>query len=288
MAYPDDLVELVDGFLEELRFGEAPSVSPLLEAMRYSLLGGGKRIRPVLLLAAAQAYGVDPAAALPTAAALEMIHTYSLIHDDLPAFDDDVLRRGQPTCHVKFGEAVAILAGDALFAEAFRLICERQEAEPAVTLAVVQEISEATGVKGMVGGQYLDVSGLVTGEAQLKLLHRLKTGRLIAACVNSGGLLAGVSASELEVLAGFAAELGLLFQIKDDILDVVGDTEVLGKQAGADARLKRSTYVSVYGLKTAQELARRSLSRALAALDGIQGRMGTLAGITNYIYERQR
>ena len=181
-----------------------------------------------------------------------MIHTYSLIHDDLPSFDDDDLRRGQPTCHVKFGESTAILAGDALFAEAFRLICERQKAEPAVLLDVIKEIAIATGVKGMVGGQYLDVSGglrnarsasaLARGRCRadsLKLLHSLKTGRLIMACVHCGALLAGAPEKELTNLRRFAAELGLLFQIKDDILDVVGETAVLGKQAGTDARLER-------------------------------------------------
>ncbi len=288
MTYPDDLVELVESYLGRIRFGEDSDVSPLTEAMQYSLLGGGKRIRPVLLMATMRAYGASPETALPTAAALEMIHTYSLIHDDLPAFDNDILRRGQPTCHVKYGESIAILAGDALFAEAFRLICERQEAVPAVILAVMREISEATGVRGMVGGQYLDVSGNTTSEAQLGLMHRLKTGRLIAACVYCGGLLAGVGGAELDNLTGFAAELGLLFQIKDDILDVIGDTAVLGKQAGADARLKRSTYASIYGLEKAQELARRSMLLALEALARVKGSTETLAVVTNYIYERQR
>ncbi len=288
MAYPDDLVELVDSFLAGIRFGEDAIVSPLREAMQYSLLGGGKRIRPVLLVATVKAYGVRPEAALPAAAALEMIHTYSLIHDDLPAFDNDILRRGQPTCHVKYGESIAILAGDALFAEAIRLICEKQEAEPAVTLAVMREISGATGVRGMVGGQYLDVSGKVSGSAKLKLLHHLKTGRLITACVYCGGLLAGAGGPELEKLARFANELGLLFQIKDDILDVTGDTEVLGKQAGADARLKRSTYVSIYGLEKAEELARQSRALAIEALARVGGETETLAEIANYIYERQR
>ncbi|MHB8168752.1 MAG: polyprenyl synthetase family protein [Thermoleophilia bacterium] len=288
MAYPEDLAACVDRYLNELVFGEDRLVSPLTEAMRYSLLAGGKRIRPVLLLATGGAFGLEPEQMLPAAAALEMIHTYSLIHDDLPAFDDDDLRRGQPTCHVRFGENVAILAGDALFAEAFRLICEQQQAAPAVTLAVVREISEATGVRGMVGGQYLDVSGEAGNDQSLRLLHSLKTGRLIVACVRAGGLLAGVDPRTLELLGDFAAELGLLFQIKDDILDVIGETAVLGKQAGTDARLERSTYVSVHGLEAAQQLALGSYRQALAALDRIGGKTAALAGITNYIYERQR
>ena len=289
MSYPDELTLLVDEYLNGLAYGEDAVISPLTEAMQYSLLAGGKRIRPVLLLAAAGAFGREPAELLPTAAALEMIHTYSLIHDDLPAFDDDDLRRGQPTCHIKYGESVAILAGDALFSEAFRLICERQEAEPAVLLEAVKEIAIATGVKGMVGGQYLDVSGNIgEGPDDLRLLHSLKTGRLIMACVHCGGLLAAAPEKELTNLRSFAAELGLLFQIKDDILDVVGETALLGKQAGADARLERRTYVSVFGLEEAERLALESRERAQKALGRVGGNTDALAGITNYIYERQQ
>ena len=287
MSYPDELTHLLESYLNDLVYGEVPSVTPLSQAMDYSLLAGGKRIRPVLMMATTQAYGCQPDQILPTAAAIEMIHTYSLIHDDLPSFDDDDLRRGQPTCHVKFGENVAILAGDALFAEAFRLICERQKGEPEVLLDVIREISLATGLNGMVGGQYLDVSGIPYGEPEeLKLLHSLKTGRLIMACVHCGGLLAGASAAELDKLRVFASELGLLFQIKDDILDVVGETAVLGKQAGTDARLERCTYVSVYGLDEAERLALRSRDEALKVLELVGGSTEALAGITNYIYGR--
>jgi len=226
---------------------------------------------------------------MPTAAAVEMIHTYSLIHDDLPAFDDDELRRGMPTCHVKYGESVAILAGDALFAEAFRLICEKQEAEPDRLLSVIEEISVATGVRGMVGGQFLDVYGMPEqGPDSVKLLHSLKTGRLIVACVRCGAILAETPENELAHLTEFAAELGLLFQIKDDILDVVGDTELLGKQAGTDQRLDRHTYVSVYGLDEAGRLAGSSRDKALEVLSRVGGDTNTLAGITNYIYDRQQ
>ncbi|MHB1361110.1 MAG: polyprenyl synthetase family protein [Thermoleophilia bacterium] len=289
MSYPDNLARLVDDYLGGLAYGEDGTISPLADAMQYSLLAGGKRIRPALLMASAEAFGREPAELLPTAAALEMIHTYSLIHDDLPAFDDDDLRRGMPTSHIRFGESVAILAGDALFAEAFRLICERQEAEPALLLEVVKEIAIATGVKGMVGGQYLDVSGNAGGTSEdLRLLHTLKTGRLIMACVHCGGLLAQAPEKELTNLRGFAAELGLLFQIKDDILDVVGETALLGKQAGTDARLERHTYVSVFGLESAERLALESRERALTALGRVGGKTDALAGITNYIYDRHQ
>src|SRR4051794_41028346 len=171
-AYPDDLRALVEDYLERLRFTADPATGGLEEAMRYSLLAGGKRIRPVLALATARATGRDPATVLPLAAALELIHTYSLIHDDLPAMDDDDLRRGRPTCHVKFGENGAILAGDGLYAEAFRLVLHEQEGDPAAVLAAVSELAAATGVNGMVGGQYIDVRALVpSGAATLRRLH---------------------------------------------------------------------------------------------------------------------
>ncbi len=289
VAYPEHLAQMLDDFIRGLDYGEDAPVSRLSEAMGYSLLGGGKRIRPVLLMATGAAFGRDPRELLPTAAALEMIHTYSLIHDDLPAFDDDDLRRGKPTCHVKFGENVAILAGDALFAEAFTLICERQRDDPAVLLAVMGEIAEATGVRGIAGGQYLDVCGIEgNGPETVQKLHSLKTGRLIIACVRCGAMLSGVGERHIGKLTDFAAELGLLFQIKDDILDVVGETAMLGKQAGADARLQRHTYVSVYGLEEAERLAGSSRDKALEALGRIEGETGELAGITNFIYERQK
>ena len=191
-SYPDDLQQLVEDHLERLSFSPRPETAGLEEAMRYSLLAGGKRIRPVLCLATARALGMEPGDLLPTAAALELIHTYSLIHDDLPAMDDDDLRRGRPTSHVAFGEDVAILAGDALFAEAMRLACE-QDGEPERVLAAVGEIAAATGVDGMVGGQYVDVVGEGSDPDSLRLLHSLKTGRLISASVCSALALAGRS-----------------------------------------------------------------------------------------------
>ncbi|HEY8501465.1 MAG TPA: polyprenyl synthetase family protein, partial [Solirubrobacterales bacterium] len=195
MSYPEDLRALVDGALAELTFSAAPATAGLEEAMRYSLLAGGKRVRPVLALATARALGVDPERFLPVACAIELIHTYSLIHDDLPAMDDDELRRGQPTSHVKFGEDVAILAGDGLYAEATRLFCE-QPGEPARVLAALHELAAATGVDGMVGGQYVDVIGTTTDAEGLRALHALKTGRLIAASVGVVLLLEGLPESE--------------------------------------------------------------------------------------------
>src|SRR6476469_1601817 len=195
MSYPEDLRDLVDRALGELSFSATASTAGLEEAMRYSLLAGGKRVRPVLALATARALGADPERLLPVACAAELIHTYSLIHDDLPAMDDDELRRGLPTSHVKFGEDVAILAGDGLFAEAMRLFCE-QPGEPARVLAALRELAGATGVDGMVGGQYVDVIGAAVDAEGLRALHALKTGRLIAASVGVVLQLAGVPKSE--------------------------------------------------------------------------------------------
>jgi geranylgeranyl diphosphate synthase, type II len=279
-TYPSELQERVDSYLDELRFG----TERLGEAMRYSLLAGGKRIRPVLALATAEAVGRDPDDVLPLAAAIEMIHTYSLIHDDLPAMDDDELRRGQPTCHVAFGEDVAILAGDGLFAEALRLALTEQRGEPAHVLAAVRELVSAAGVQGMVGGQYLDVSG--SGEEELRRLHELKTGALIAASVGCVLAVAGLSGPATIPYRRFAAELGVVFQIVDDILDVTGDEAELGKTRGSDERLGKATYVSAFGLERARELARESHAGARAALAEAEGDTDKLGRIADYILTR--
>jgi geranylgeranyl diphosphate synthase type II len=255
--------------------------------MRYSLLAGGKRIRPVLALATAEALGREPVDLLPLAAAIELIHTYSLIHDDLPAMDDDDLRRGRPTCHVAFGEDVAILAGDGLFAEALALVLGRQGGEPEDVLAAVRELVRAAGVGGMVGGQYLDVTA--TGDldpAGLRRLHELKTGRLIGASVECVLLASGWRGDATVGFRRFAAELGVLFQIVDDILDVTGDEEALGKPRGSDERHGRRTYVSVFGLDRARELAHDSHRSARAALSGCGGATETLEQVTDYILTR--
>ena len=268
-GYPDHLTEQVEAYLGELRFSSEPAADGLDEAMRYSLMAGGKRIRPVLALATARAVGADPASVLPLAAALELIHTYSLIHDDLPAMDDDDLRRGRPTCHVRYGEDVAILAGDGLYAEAFKLVLKEQRSDPADLLAAVCELADATGVNGMVGGQYVDVKALAeTGDTTLRRLHELKTGRLIAASVECVLLLQGARSgtTKLDRFHDFASELGVLFQIVDDILDVTGTEADLGKPLGSDERHGKLTYVSQYGLEGARALATESHRQARDAL----------------------
>ncbi|GAC1320672.1 MAG: polyprenyl synthetase family protein [Thermoleophilaceae bacterium] len=288
MEYPVALQRQVDSFLEGVRFAREERTSGLEEAMRYSLLAGGKRIRPVLALATAEALGRAPAEILPLAAAIELIHTYSLIHDDLPAMDDDSLRRGQPTCHVRFGEDVAILAGDGLFAEAMSLTIREQVGEPALVLAALGELADAAGVGGMVGGQYLDVAGQMGVDlAEIRHLHGLKTGRLIGASVTCVLLLSGIAEPATIPYRRFAEELGVLFQIVDDILDVTGDEAALGKPQGSDERHGKRTYVSLFGLDEARELALESHRKARFALAAAGGQTATLEQITDYILTRQ-
>jgi geranylgeranyl diphosphate synthase type II len=299
--YPDDLRELVENYLTGLRFSAIPETEGLDEAMRYSLLAGGKRIRPVLALATARSLGVEPESMLPAAAAIELIHTYSLIHDDLPAMDDDELRRGRPTSHVVFGENVAILAGDGLFAEALRLLSEHQGGEPTFVLAALRELLGATGVDGMVGGQYVDVTTSIPAApsattvaegsraaTELRSLHALKTGRLIAASVGVVLVLAAPNEPDTIPYRRFAEELGILFQIVDDILDVTGSDEELGKPHGSDERHGKLTYVSLFGLDRARELAGESHRKTHEALAAVRGDPQDLNRITDFIYTRHR
>ncbi|MEK6271374.1 MAG: polyprenyl synthetase family protein [Actinomycetota bacterium] len=302
-SYPDDLRELVENYLTGLRFSAIPETEGLDEAMRYSLLAGGKRIRPVLALATARSLGVEPASMLPAAAAVELIHTYSLIHDDLPAMDDDDLRRGRPTSHVVFGENVAILAGDGLFAEALRLFTEHQDGEPASVLAALRELLGAIGVDGMVGGQYVDVMASIPAASsqgaedtpvgagaqaatELRGQHALKTGRLIAASVGVVLVLAGPNEPDTIPYRRFAEELGVLFQIVDDILDVTGSDKELGKPHGSDERHGKLTYVSLFGLERARELAAESHRKTHDALSTVRDDPRDLSQITDFIYTR--
>ena len=287
-GYPDDLRELVEEYLSGLSFSDAEATAGLDEAMRYSLLAGGKRIRPVLCLAAARSAGFEPEAVLPAAASIELVHTYSLIHDDLPAMDDDELRRGRPTSHVVYGEDVAILAGDGLFAEAIRHFCERQHGQPGLALAALAELVRATGVGGMVGGQYRDVTLSKADANELRELHSLKTGCLIGASVVVPLILAGFTKSAMEPYQRFAAELGVLFQIVDDILDVTGSDEQLGKPRGSDERHGKLTYVSLFGLERARQLAAESHANARAALAEVEDETADLERVTDFIHTRRR
>jgi geranylgeranyl diphosphate synthase, type II len=291
--YPDHLRLEVEHYLEQLRFADEPLASGLEQAMRYSLLAGGKRIRPVLALATAEAVGMDHQEVMPLAGAIELIHTYSLIHDDLPAMDDDDLRRGQPTCHVAFGEDVAILAGDGLYAEAFKHMLRERRSPPERLIEAAVELAGATGVNGMVGGQYVDVASVAPeGPAGLRRLHELKTGRLIGASVLCVLMLGGVDGPARMSFRRFAAELGVLFQIVDDILDVTGTDAALGKPSGSDERHGKRTYVSEFGVDRARQLAaeshrmaRRALAEAMSSLPG-QRVARDLEQITDFIYTR--
>jgi geranylgeranyl diphosphate synthase type II len=287
--FPEHLRSEVERYLESLSFSHEAASAGLDEAMRYSLLAGGKRIRPVLALATAAAVGSAPASVLPLAAALELIHTYSLIHDDLPAMDDDDMRRGRPTCHVAFGEDVAILAGDGLYAEAFYLLLSQQQGAPARILAAAAELALATGVQGMVGGQYIDVAGKApAGPDGLRRLHELKTGKLIAASINCVLSLGETDEPDtIRAFKAFASELGVLFQIVDDILDVTGSDQALGKPQGSDERLGKRTYVTEFGLDGARRLAAESHQRARVALAEAAPELGSeLAQITDFIANR--
>jgi geranylgeranyl diphosphate synthase, type II len=278
MHRPEELRSLVEARLGELPF--AAELGELEEALRYSLLGGGKRIRPVLCLASGEALGRDPSELLPAGCALELVHTFSLVHDDLPALDDDDLRRGQPSAHVRFGEGIAILAGDALLTEAFRLALAYDTPEVARVLA------EAT--VGMIGGQYLDVTtdGTLDGEA-LAALHRLKTGCLIEASVVSAAVVAGLSASERGPWASFGKEVGLLFQIVDDILDATGTAEELGKTPGKDEATGKTTYVSLFGLERARALADEARVRVGERLAAIPADTSVLEELVTAIHDRR-
>jgi geranylgeranyl diphosphate synthase type II len=272
-----ELRELIDDELARLPF--ALELGRLEEALRYSLLGGGKRIRPVLCLATGEALGREPSELLPAACSLELVHTFSLVHDDLPALDDDDLRRGQPSAHVRFGEDVAILAGDALLTEAFRLVLSYPAPDAARELAVA--------TLGMIGGQYVDVTtdGDLDGQA-LAELHDLKTGRLLQACVNCATAVAQVPSADREPWAAFGKELGLLFQIVDDILDATGTAEDLGKTPGKDEAAGKVTYVSLYGLDRARELADDARTRVNERLDALPADTSVLGELVSAIRER--
>jgi geranylgeranyl diphosphate synthase type II len=251
--YLKECLVRVDRALDQYLPAEDTLPVALHKAMRYSVFAGGKRIRPVLMIAACEAVGGDAELVLPAACAMEMIHTYSLIHDDLPAMDDDDLRRGKPTCHIVYGEALAILAGDALQALAFELIAGDNALSPQARVEIISTLAKASGAAGMVGGQVVDLASENTfiDAATLEQMHRRKTGELISASVVCGAIVAGSSGPEREALERYGYDLGLAFQVKDDILDATGETDVIGKPAGSDQSRRKSTFVSSYGLNQA-------------------------------------
>lgn len=283
----------VDAALDQFLPKETELPHSLHTAMRYSVFAGGKRVRPILLLAACQAVGGDTGRALPAACAMEMIHTYSLIHDDLPAMDNDDFRRGNPTNHKVFGEAIAILAGDALLTEAFKLISDRRFAggcEPSGLLAVIHEIAACAGSHGMVGGQVVDMESEGSHDVDLatvQYIHTHKTGALIKASVVSGALLGGASGRQLAAVTRYGEAAGLAFQIADDILDIEGTTEEIGKDAGSDQARGKATYPAVMGLSAAKKEALSMMDEALRALEVFGAEAEPLRKIARYIVQRR-
>jgi geranylgeranyl diphosphate synthase type II len=265
----------------------------ILEAMKYSLMAGGKRIRPILCMAAAETADADAENALPAACALEMIHTYSLIHDDLPAMDNDVLRRGKATCHMAFDEGTAILAGDALLTLAFQTLSsiEFGNADQAKTwLRVIQLISQAAGYCGMIQGQMIDIAseGSQLTLTELQSLHQLKTGALIRASLCSGALLSGLKLNRMRMLESYAQNIGLAFQVTDDILNVEGDPEMMGKAAGTDKLRNKTTYPSLLGLQESKKFAKELVKNALKAIEPFDKKAEPLRAIANYIITRKK
>ena len=279
----------VEAELDHLLPAETVAPTKVHLALRWSVFAGGKRFRPVLLLATGETFGAPAEQLLSTACALEMIHTYSLVHDDLPSMDNDDLRRGQATCHRRFDEATAILAGDALQTLAFQTIAAEEQLSAQTRVRLVREVAHASGTPGgMVAGQAHDLaaeSRSVSGE-ELEQIHRLKTGALIIAAARCGGIIAGASNQQLDFVSEYASQLGLLFQITDDLLDVTATAEALGKTPGKDARSQKATYPRLYGIDAAHVRAQRTHERACSVLDQISRPTERLRAIADFILER--
>ncbi len=292
--YLKDRCQLVDKALDSYLPKENDLPFSLHKSMRYSVFAGGKRVRPILMLAACEAVGGELARAMPAACAMEMIHTYSLIHDDLPAMDDDDFRRGNPTNHKVFGEAIAILAGDALLTQAFILLATPDLQSDSVSserrLAVIREIATCAGSFGMVGGQVVDMESEGKGDIDLptvQYIHTHKTGALIKASVKAGALLGGADDSQLAAITRYGEAAGLAFQIADDILDIEGTTEEIGKDAGSDQARGKATYPAVVGLAEAKQRAVELMEMALAALEPLGDKAEPLREIARYIVSRK-
>jgi geranylgeranyl diphosphate synthase type II len=282
----------IDDALDRWVAGEEEFPPQVHKAMRYSLFAGGKRLRPILTLAASEAVGGKATQALPFACALELIHTYSLIHDDLPAMDDDELRRGRPTSHVVFGEAVAILAGDALLTEAFRLMARPDLGKNLVSrrcLAAIHTVALSAGSQGMVGGQVMDMAseGKESNPDILEYIHTRKTGALIGAATAVGGLIGGGSRREVRVLEEYGHKVGLAFQIMDDLLDVQGKETQMGKTVGKDRARGKATYPGLFGIEDSHRKAKGLVREAVTCLDPFNRRANPLREIARYILQRK-
>ena len=284
---------LVDNALHRYLPPEDAPPADVHRAMRYSVFAGGKRLRPILVIAGAAVAGAPPETVMPSACAVELIHTYSLIHDDLPAMDNSAIRRGRPTCHVMFGEAMAVLAGDALHAHAFELLARNADVPgctPERVVRAIQELTLGIGSEGMVGGQVLDLLAVrgTPGEAAVRQIHRLKTGALIRASLKIGAVLAGADDADIGVLDRYGEHMGVAFQIVDDILDVVGESGKLGKGTGTDASQSKVTFPAVFGLERSRRLAADATQDAVRALAPLGSRGAPLEELAIYLLERDR
>jgi geranylgeranyl diphosphate synthase type II len=281
----------VDRCLERLLPSEADPPSTIHRAMRYSVFAGGKRVRPTLVLAAGESVGAPRESLLELGSAIEMIHTYSLIHDDLPALDNDDLRRGRPTSHKVFGEAIAILAGDALMTRCYQVLAglSGPVGGDATRVALIREISYATGTSdGMIGGQVADLESEgkpIDGE-QLESIHRSKTGALLAACTRCGGIAGGANPRELEALTRYGRSIGLVFQIVDDILDVTASSAALGKTAGKDEKASKATYPALYGVEASRRRAEALCAEAIASVAPLGDRAEALRALARFVFDR--
>ena len=292
-SYLNEKKAMVDRTLEAYMPEPEGPASDVINAMKYSLFAGGKRLRPILCIAGTEAVGGTEKDCLNVACALELIHTYSLIHDDLPMMDDDDLRRGKPTNHKVFGEAVALLAGDGLLTEAFKLMTKAdltKHVAPQVLLKVISLISHASGYQGMVGGQVVDIQseGKAVDFSTVKFIHTHKTGALISASVASGAILGRGNESQLQAIISYGRKIGLAFQISDDILDIEGDTKALGKKAGADEKKGKITYPLVFGLKKSKEIQSELVEAAVESLRAFDHTAEPLRLIAQYIIERKK
>ena len=288
-TYIAESKELVDQYLEKLLPDDNEKPPTIHKAMRYSVFAGGKRVRPILVLASGESLGGERSVLLHLGAAVEMMHTYSLIHDDLPALDNDDLRRGRPTCHKVFGDAMAILAGDALMTRCYQVLASLPGVSDSTRIRIISEIAGATGtVRGMIGGQVVDLEseGRKVGPDVLEYIHHSKTGALLTACVRCGALAVGADPGELEALTGYGSKVGLVFQIVDDILDVTSSSEELGKTAGKDAKVKKATYPALYGLEASRTKAQELVESALKDIEEFGEKAENLRDLARFIVRR--
>ncbi len=291
VSYLRECSREVDRYLDRLLPPESQHPTTIHRAMRYSVFAGGKRLRPALTLAAGTSLGGDRDTLLHLGSAIEMIHTYSLIHDDLPALDNDDLRRGLPTSHKVFGEAIAILAGDSLMTRCYQLLADLPRLSDSVRLSIIREIARATGtVDGMIGGQVIDLQseGQAVGPEVLEYIHRSKTGALLTVCTRCGGIAAGADEAQLHALTEYGRQVGLAFQIVDDILDLTGSSQSLGKTAGKDLRVRKATYPALHGLEASQRKARELVAHAIEVIRGLGDSAEPLRALARFIVDRSK